>query len=57
MAITHRRHPDVKLDQTQVDMIRAKVLIAVDANPLDETPPQFLYSKFDLGIFSITCAN
>ena len=37
MAIIHRRHPDVKLDQTQVDMIQAKLLIAVDANPQEET--------------------
>jgi len=57
MAIIHRRHPDIKLDQTQVDMIQVKLLIAVDANPQDETPPQFLYSKFALGIFWITCAN
>jgi len=57
MAIIHRRHPDVKLDQTQVDTIQAKLLIAVDANPQDETPPQYLYSKFALGIFWITCAN
>ena len=32
MVIIHRRHPDVKLNQTQVDMIQAKLLIAVDAN-------------------------
>jgi len=57
MAIIHRSHPDIKLDQTQVDMIQAKLLIAVDANPQDETPPQFLYSKFALGMFWITCAN
>jgi len=57
MAIIHRRHLDVKLDQTQVDMIQAKLLIAVDANSQGETPPQFLYSKFALGIFWITCAN
>jgi len=57
MTTIHRRHPDVKLDQTQVDMIQAKLLIAVDANPHGETPPQFLYSKFALGIFWITCAR
>jgi len=57
MAIIHRRHPDVKLDQTQVDMIQVKLLIDVDANPQGETQPQFLYSKFALGIFWITCAN
>ena len=49
MAIIHRRHPDIKLDQTQVDMIQVKLLIAVDANPKDETPLQFLYSKFEIG--------
>jgi len=57
MAIIHRRHPDVKLDQTQFNVIQAKLLIAVDANPQGETPPQFLYSKFALGIFWIACAN
>ena len=57
MAIIHRRHPDVKLDQTQVDMIQATLLIAVDANPQGKTPPQFLYSKFALGVLWITCAN
>jgi len=57
MAIIHRCHPDIKLDQAQVDMIQAKLLIAVDANTQDKTPPQFLYSKFALGVFWITCAN
>ena len=57
MVIIHRSHPDVKLYQTQVDIIQAKLLIAVDANPQGKTPPQFLYSKFALGIFWITCAN
>jgi hypothetical protein len=56
MAIIHRHHPDVKLGQTQF-MIQAKPLITVDANPQDDTPRQFLYSKFALGIFWITCAN
>jgi hypothetical protein len=50
MAIIHRRYPDVKLDQTQVDMIQDKLLIAVDANPQGDAPPQFLYSKFAMGI-------
>jgi hypothetical protein len=57
MAVIHRQHPDVKLDQTQVDMIQVKLLTAVDANPLGETPPQFLNSKCAQGIFWITCAN
>jgi hypothetical protein len=56
MAIIHR-HPEVKLDQTQVEMIQAKLLTAVDETPLGETPPQFLYSQFTQGIFWITCAN
>ena len=57
MAIIHRHHPDVKLDQIQHDIIQEKLLTAVDANPLGETPPQFLYSKFAQGVFWITCAN
>jgi hypothetical protein len=44
MVVIHRRHPDVKLDQTEVDLIQVKLLSAVDANPLGEAPPQFLYS-------------
>jgi len=32
-------------------MIQAELLIAVDANSQGETPPQFLYSKFAMGIF------
>ena len=41
MTIIHRRDPDVKLDQTQAEMIQVKLLTAVDTNPLGETPPQF----------------
>ena len=52
-----RHHLDVKLDQTQIDMIQAKLLTAVDVNPLGETPPQFLHSKSAQGVFWITCAN
>jgi hypothetical protein len=57
MVIIHRRHPEAKLDQTQVDMIQAKPLAAVDANPLGKTLLQFLHSKFAQGVFCITCAN
>jgi hypothetical protein len=57
MAAIHRHHPDVKLDQTQVNMIEVKLLTAVVANPFRETPLQFLYSIFAQGIFWITCAN
>jgi hypothetical protein len=39
------------------DIIQAKLLNAVDANPLEEAPPQFLYSKFVEGVFWIVCAN
>ena len=56
-AVVHRRHPNVKLDQTQVETIQAKLLTAVDANPLEKRPPQFLYCKFAQGIFWITCPN
>jgi hypothetical protein len=56
-VIIHRRHPEVKLEQTQVNTIQTKLLTAVDATPLGETSQQFLYSKFAQGIFWITCAN
>jgi hypothetical protein len=38
-------------------MIQDKLLIVVDANPQGETPPQFLHSKFTLGILWVRCAN
>jgi hypothetical protein len=57
MAVTHRRHPEVTLDQTQGDLIQVKLLSAVDENPSGEAPPQFLHSKFAQGVFWITCAN
>jgi hypothetical protein len=57
MAVIHRHQSDVKLDQAQADLIQVKLLSAVDANPLEEAPLQFLYSKFAQGIFWITCAN
>jgi hypothetical protein len=56
MEIVHRLHPDVNLDQAQTDTIQEKLLPAIDANPLEEAPPQFLYSKFAQGVFWITCA-
>jgi hypothetical protein len=56
MVISHTRNPEVKLDQTQIGMIQAKLLVAVGANPLRQ-PLQFLYSKFAQGVFWITCAN
>jgi hypothetical protein len=41
VGIIHKRFPEIKLDQAQVDLIHGKILAAVDANPLEETPPQF----------------
>jgi hypothetical protein len=57
MEVIHRCHPDVKLDQSQADLIQVKLLSAVDVNPLGEVPSQFLYSRFAQGIFWITWAN
>jgi hypothetical protein len=57
MAIIHKRHPDVKLEQTQVDIIQTRLLNAVDRSPSGETPPQLLYPRFAQGLFWITCAN
>jgi hypothetical protein len=51
MAIIHRHHPDAKLDETQTEIIQAKLLTAVDKNPSGEIPPQFLHSKFAQGVF------
>jgi hypothetical protein len=45
-TIVHRLHPDVNLDQAQTDIIQEELLKALDANPMQEAPPQFLYSKF-----------
>jgi hypothetical protein len=47
----------VKLDQTQADIILAKLMAAVDTHPLDETPLQFHHSKLAQGVFWIICAN
>jgi hypothetical protein len=57
MAIIHKRHPDVILEQTQVDVIQRRLLNAVDRTPSGETPPQFMYSRFAQGLLWITCAN
>jgi hypothetical protein len=57
MAIVHRRHPDVNKDHAQIDKIQEELLKAVDAKPMVEAPPQFLYSKFAQGVFWITSAN
>jgi hypothetical protein len=40
MAIVHRLHPDVNLDQAQTDTIQEKTLQATDASPLEQAPPQ-----------------
>jgi hypothetical protein len=55
IAIIHRQHPEIKLDQTQANMIQAKLLVAVD--PLKETLLQYLHSKFAQGVLWIPCAK
>jgi hypothetical protein len=55
MAVIHKCHPEVKLDQAQDDLIQGKILAAVDANPSGKT--HFLHSKFAQGTFWINCAN
>jgi hypothetical protein len=57
MSIIHRRHPEVKLIQTQVNMIQAKRLTAVDANPSGEIPPKCFQFTFAQGVIWINCAN
>jgi hypothetical protein len=42
MAATHRRHPEVTLDQTQADQIEEKLLDAVDVIPGGEAPPDYM---------------
>jgi hypothetical protein len=39
MAVIHKCHSEVKLDQAQADLIQSKHLAAVDTNPSGETPP------------------
>jgi hypothetical protein len=51
MAIIHRHHPEAKVDQTQTNIIQAKLLTALDEGPLGEIPPQLLHSKFAQGVF------
>jgi hypothetical protein len=50
MAVIDKRHPEVKLDQTQADIIQAKPEAAVHAHPIEETPLQFLNSTFMQGV-------
>jgi hypothetical protein len=57
MAVIDKRHPEVKLDQTQADMIQAKLEAAVHAHPIEETPLQFLNSRFMQVVLWITCVN
>jgi hypothetical protein len=57
MAIVHRLHPDVNLDQAQTDTIQEKLLQAIDTNTLEEAHPQFLHSKIAQGVFWIACEN
>jgi hypothetical protein len=56
MAIIHRRHPEVKLDQTQVDMIQEN-LYCGGCEPFGRDTAVILHSKFAQGVFWITCVN
>jgi hypothetical protein len=57
MAVFDKQHPEVKLDQTQAEMIQAKLVAAVHVHPVEETPLHFLNSKFMQGVLWITCVN
>ena len=57
MAIIHGRHPEIKLDQAQFEIIQNKILNAIEETFVQETSPQFLHSKFAQGVLWITCAN
>jgi hypothetical protein len=54
MAVIHRRHPDVKLDQAHADLIQVKLLSAVDANPLGEAPPQLVFQYYASGLHNMS---
>jgi hypothetical protein len=45
------------MDQTQAEMIQAKLVAAVHAHPVEQTPLHFLNSKFMQGVLCITCMN
>jgi hypothetical protein len=45
MVVIHNRHPEVKMDQAQIDLNQGKLLAAVYANPSGGTSPQFLHSN------------
>jgi hypothetical protein len=53
MAVNDKRHPEVKLDQTQADVIQAKLEAPVHVHPMEKTPLQFLNSKFMQGVLWI----
>jgi hypothetical protein len=57
MAVIDKRHPEVKLDQAQAEIIQAKLVAAVHAHPVEETPLHLLNSKFMQGVLWITCVN
>jgi hypothetical protein len=57
MAIIHRHHPEMTLDQNQADLIQEKLTDAVDVNPEGEAPPQCLYSRFAQDILTTACAT
>uniref|UniRef100_A0A6P7FCL4 Uncharacterized protein LOC114328927 n=1 Tax=Diabrotica virgifera virgifera TaxID=50390 RepID=A0A6P7FCL4_DIAVI len=58
MAVVDRRHPEVKLNQEQAELVRTKLEEAVDKAPGgSQNPLQFLRTTFSAGILWIHCAN
>ncbi len=57
MAVVHKQHPDITLDQGQADLVQEKLLEAVDNVQSADTAPQFVGAKFVCGILMVTCAN
>jgi pentose-5-phosphate-3-epimerase len=57
MAVIDKRHPEIKLDQTQADIIQTKLEAAVHAHLMEDTPRQFFNSRFMQGVPWITCVN
>jgi hypothetical protein len=41
IAVIHKCHPEVKLDQAQVDLIQGTILAAVDVNTSGKAPSSF----------------
>ena len=53
MAIIHRHHRDVKMDQIQNDIIQEKLSTPVNTNPSEEIPPQFRCEVLSLQRYNV----